>query len=139
MKPAQSVPLMVARGLAAPGPGLPHSPLASTRATMIRATTQKSPRLRGMGGGMWLAEPMNQSMGMDRTTLVREARPPRAPAGAAAGLAGLPAAVSMAFWITSWLLGHMTNQTLAHMTVPMMPPSRMTNVPGSVTPLRPNQ
>src|SRR2546426_629183 len=139
MNPAQSVPLIVARGLAAPWPGVPHSAFASTRATMISATIQKSAGLAGAAGGLWLADPMNQSMGMERTTLVREARPPRAPAGAAAELAGLPAAVSMAFWITILLLGQMTNQTLAHMTVPRMPPSRMTSVPGSLIPLRPSQ
>src|SRR6266508_2162077 len=136
MKPAQRVPLMVARGLAAPWPGFPHSAFASTSATMIRATIQKKAPLPGIGRGRWLAEPIKNSMGMERTTLVREAKPPRAPAGAAAGLAGLPAAVSMAFWITILFLGQMMNHTLAHITEPRMPPSRMTHVPGSVTPLR---
>src|SRR5882724_12013204 len=126
MKPAHSVPLTVASGLAAPWPGLPHSALASTSATMINETSQNSPRLLGMAGGKWLAAPMKNSMGIEKSTLVRDARPPRAPAGAAAGLAGLPAPVSMAFWMTILLLGQITNQTLAHMTLPRRPPSRMT-------------
>src|SRR5712692_3422616 len=125
MKPPQRVPLIVASGLAAPLPGVPQSALASTSATMTSATIQNTAPFLGLGRAKWLAEPMKNSMGMERSTLVREASPPRAPAGAAAGLAGLPAAVSMAFWITILFLGQITNQTLAHMTEPRMPPSRM--------------
>src|SRR2546426_6371832 len=102
MNPAQSVPLIVARGLAAPWPGVPHSAFASTRATMISATTQKSAGLAGAAGGLWLAEPMNQSMGTERTTLVREARPPRAPAGAAARFAGFAGAASLGVSVTDF-------------------------------------
>src|SRR5215472_4586916 len=100
MNPAQSVPLTVANGLETPLPGVPQRALASTRARITRATIQKSVPLRGRAGGLWLAAPMKRSSGIDSTTLVREARPPRAPAGAAAGFAGRPAPVSMAFWIT---------------------------------------
>src|SRR6266508_2805248 len=75
MKPAQRVPLMVARGLAAPWPGFPHSAFASTSATMIRATIQKKAPLPGIGGGRWLAEHIKNSMAMARTTLVRQPAP----------------------------------------------------------------
>ena len=57
--------------------------------------------------------------------LVRDASPARAPAPAAAGFAGRPAAVSIAFWITTFWLGQITNQTLAHITVPSRPPRRI--------------
>ena len=70
------------RLLAAPWPGLPHSALASTRATITSDTIQKSVPLLGTAGGLWLAEPMNKSRGMESTTFVRDASPPRAPAGA---------------------------------------------------------
>ena len=76
---------------------------------------------------------------MEKTTLVREASPPRAPAAAAAGLAGLPAATSTAFWMTILFLGQITNHTLAHMMVPRRPPTRMTRVCGSVRPRLPSQ
>src|SRR5205807_7637572 len=92
----------------------------------------------GMGMGKWLAEPMKRSMGMEKTTLVREASPPRAPAAAAAGLAGLPAATSTAFWMTILFLGQITNHTLAHMMVPRIPPTRMTQVWGSGRPRLPS-
>src|SRR5712691_7934909 len=115
MKPDQSVPLTVARGLAAPLPGVPVRALISTSRVIRSASTQNTAPEAGRGRGRCVAEPMKKSMGMENTTLVREASPPRAPAAAAAGLAGLPAAVSMAFWITILFLGQITNQTLAHM------------------------
>src|SRR5438093_508827 len=91
-------------------------------AGITRARSQKAAPERGTGSGRWLAAPMKKSMGMERTTLVREARPARAPAGAAAGLAGLPDAVSTAFWMTICCFGQITNHTLAHMIVPRRPP-----------------
>ena len=66
---------------------------------MISATTQNTTPDRGSGSVRWLAAPMKNSMGMDIATLVREASPAFAPAGPTAGLAGRPAAVSMAFWM----------------------------------------
>jgi hypothetical protein len=72
---------------------------------------------------------MKKSMGMDSMVFVREARPARAPAGAAAGFAGLPAATSSAFWMTIFCLGWITNQTLAHMMEPSRPPRRMAQAP----------
>jgi len=82
---------------------------------------------------------MKKSIGIESTTLVREASPPRAPAAAAAGLAGLPAAVSSAFWITILFRGQITNHTLAHMIDPRRPPSRIFQVPGSLMPRSPSQ
>ena len=52
-------------------------------------------------------------------------------AAAAAGLAGFPAAVSSAFWMTILFLGQITNHTLAHMIEPRSPPRRIFQVPGS--------
>src|SRR3989449_10409831 len=104
MKPNHRVPLTVARGLAAPLPGVPVRALISTRAMMMSISAQNTGAELGMGMGKWLAEPMKRSMGMEKTTLVREASPPRAPAAAAARLAGLPAATSKAFYITLLIL-----------------------------------
>src|SRR4026207_1399128 len=93
MKPNQMVPFTVASGLARPLPGVPTRALISTITMMARATIQKTrPDLPTARPERWLADPMKNSIGTDITTLVREARPPRAPAGAAAGLAGSPAA-----------------------------------------------
>src|SRR5262245_14018034 len=100
MNPNQSVPDTVASGLAAPLPGVPINAFASTNAMMIRATIQNSAPDFGIGNdARWLAAPMKNSIGTENTTLVREASPARAPAGPTAGLAGRPAAVSMAFWM----------------------------------------
>src|SRR4029453_13509402 len=140
MKPNQRVPLTVASGLASPLPGVPTSPLISTIAMMARATIPKAtppfPTGAPRGGP---AAPRKNSIGTDSTTLVRDARPPRAPAGAAAGLAGLPAAVSSAFWITILFLGQLTNHTLAHMIDPRRPPRRIFQGPGSLMPRMPSQ
>src|SRR5574341_54817 len=94
MNPNQSVPLIVASGLAAPLPGVPVRALISTSTVMMSVSIQNSAPELGLGKGRWLAEPIKKSIGMEKTTLVREASPARAPAGAAAGLADLPAAVS---------------------------------------------
>src|SRR3990172_8735708 len=99
MNPAQSVPLIVASG----GPREKFSARS----------------------GRWLAAPMKKSIGMEKRTLVREATPARPPAPAAAGLAGLPAAVSMALAITIFCFGQITNQTLAHMKDPRIPPRKI--------------
>src|SRR4029453_1006606 len=128
MNPNHRVPLTVARILVVGLPGAMARQFHSTSTMMMRATSQKAAPEPGMGRGKWLAAPIMKSMGMEKTVLVREARPARAPAAAAAGLAGLPAAVSSAFWMTIFCLGWITNQTLAHMTLAMMPPSRMTQV-----------
>ena len=133
MKPAQSVPFTVARGLAAPLPGVPYSAFASTSAMMTSATIQNSAPLIGLAKGMWLAEPMKRASGSRSRRWCERRGRPRAPAGAAAGLAGLPAPVSMAFWMTILFFGQITNQTLAHMTLPRMPPNRMTVAPGSAS------
>ncbi len=45
----------------------------------------------------------------------------------------------MAFWMTIFCAGQITNQTLNHMKLPRMPPSRMTQVPGSLMPRLPIQ
>src|SRR5512144_1589054 len=97
---------MVASGLAAPLPGVPVRALISTRTMIAIATIQKtSPDFPTVSPARWLADPMKNSIGMDMTTLVREARPPRAPAAAAAGFAGFPAAVSISFLMTTLFLG----------------------------------
>src|SRR5262245_34741080 len=104
---------------------------------MMRATAQKIGPERGNGRPRWLAEPMKNSIGTESATFVREARPARAPAGAAAGFAGRPAAVSIAFWITTFWFGQITNHTLAHMNEPSNPPSRMAQEPEAPKPTLP--
>src|SRR5207244_12773856 len=115
MKPNHRVPLTVARGLAAPLPGVPVRALISTRAMMMSISGQNTGAELGMGMGKWLAEPMKRSVGREKTTLVREASPPRAAAAAAAGLAGLPAATSAVSWTASLFLGQLTNHQMARM------------------------
>src|SRR6516162_2099142 len=99
------------------GPVLPLSALASSP-RMITASTMKSPisDLPGViTSGKWVEEAMKNTIGIEKRTLVREATVERAPRAAAAGFAGLPAAVSTAFWITTFCAGQITNQTLNHM------------------------
>src|SRR5678816_3770158 len=81
MNPNQSVPDTVARGFAAPLPGVPFSALISTARTMISATIQNTTPDRGTPSVRWLAAAMKKSMGTDIATLVREASPAFAPAG----------------------------------------------------------
>src|SRR5215813_5308746 len=116
MKPDQRVPETVASGLVVGLPGATMRAFSSTRRRMTRAINQNAAPDPGKG------------MGMESKVFVREASPPRAPAGAAAGLAGRPAAVSSAFWMTILFLGQNTNQTFAHMMLPMMPLRRMIHV-----------
>src|SRR5215467_1496418 len=128
MKPDQRVPETVASGLVVGLPGATMRAFSSTRRRMTRAINQNAAPDPGMGMGRWLAAPIMKSMGMESRVFVREASPPRAPAGGAAGLAGRPAAVSSAFWMTILFLGQITNHTFAHMMLPMMPPRRMIHV-----------
>src|SRR5438552_17969592 len=130
MKPNHRVPLTVARGLAAPLPGVPVRALISTRAMMMSISAQNTGAELGMGMGRWVAEPMKRSMGMEKTTLVRDASPPRGPAGGGAGLAGLPVATFTAVRLTHLFWGQMTNHTRAHKRVPSRPRTRMTGVRG---------
>src|SRR3990170_4009300 len=109
MKPNHSVPLIVPSGLVVGLPGANTRQFHSTAAMMISAISQNAAPEPGIGMGRWLAAPIKKSMGIEKTVFVREASPARAPAGAAAGLAGLPAAVSSAFWMTSFCLGQITN------------------------------
>src|SRR6266853_4324053 len=118
MKPNHSVPLTVASDLVVGLAGAIARALPSTSAAMMSATSQKAPPELGIGMGRWLAAPIRKSSGIENTTFVREASPARAALGATAGFAGLPAAVSMAFWMTSFCAGQITNQTLNHMTLP---------------------
>src|SRR6202165_430171 len=118
MKPNQSVPLTVARALVVGLPGAIVRAFASTSTTMSSAISQKAPPEPGFGMVRWLAAPIMKSIGIENTTFVREASPARAALGATAGIAGLPAAVSMAFWMTIFCAGQITNQTLNHMTLP---------------------
>src|SRR2546428_2163006 len=106
MKPNHSVPLTVASGFAAPLPGVPVRALISTRAITMRVRAQNIAPELGMGKGRWLAEPMKKSMGMEKATLVREASPPRAPAAAAAGLAGVFHAPPTALCMEMLFFGH---------------------------------
>ena len=134
MKPNQRVPFTVASGLAAPLPGVPTSALISTSTMIASATTQKtSPDFADRSARKWLAAPMKKSIGIESTHVGAggQARPAPPPA-AAAGLAGLPAAVSSAFWITILFLGQITNHTLAHMIDPRRPPSRISQRAGVV-------
>src|SRR2546422_11753523 len=105
MKPNHSVPLTVASGFAAPLPGVPVRALISTRAITMRVRAQNIAPELGMGKGRWLAEPMKKSMGMEKATLVREASPPRAPAAAAAGFAGLAPRATAAVLDDDFVLG----------------------------------
>src|SRR4030095_4433307 len=105
MKPNHSVPLTVARILVVGFPGATVRAFHSMSAMMRRATIQKAAPELGKGRGRWLAAPIMKSMGIEKTVWVREASPARAPAAAAAGLAGFPAAVSSAFWMTIFCLG----------------------------------
>src|SRR3990172_850380 len=116
MKPNHSVPLTLPSGLVVGLPGAMARQFHSTSAVMISAISQNAAPEPGIGMGRWLAEPIMKSIGIESTVFVREASPARAPAGAAAGLGGLPGAVSSAFWMTSFCLGQITNQTFAHMT-----------------------
>src|SRR3990167_6043228 len=125
MKPAQSVPFTVASIFVVAVPGFPASALISTAAMMISATIQKAAPDLGTRNVRWLAAPMKKSIGIEKSVFVRDASPARAPAGVAAGLAGLPAPVSRAFWIKIFCLGQITNQTFAHMMEQSSPPSRM--------------
>ena len=68
---------------------------------------------------------MKNSIGMDSIVLVREVTPARAPRAAASGMAWPPPATAAAEAITTCWPGQMTNQTLAHMTVPSMPPKKI--------------
>ena len=70
--------------------------------------------------GRWLAVPMKNRSGMESRVLVREARKARrAMAGRFSTFSPLAEAMIF-FW-----RGQITNQTLTHITVPMMAPVRM--------------
>jgi hypothetical protein len=72
-----------------------------------------------------VAEPMKKSIGIEKSVLVRDARPARAPRAAASGIAAPPPATCSADLITTCCAGQITNHTFAHMKVPRMPPVRM--------------
>src|SRR4051794_11695970 len=71
------------------------------------------------------AAPMKKSIGIEKSVLVREARPALAPAAAASGSALPPAATAVVDAMTIFWLGQMMNQTLAHMKRPRTAPVRI--------------
>ena len=75
--------------------------------------------------GKFAAATMKKSIGIEKSVLVRDATPARAPRGPAAGSASPPAATFSAFAITTCCAGQITNQTLNHMSVPIRPPVRI--------------
>src|SRR3990167_3310711 len=123
MKPLQSVPLTVLRAFL-PGPLVPMSALASTIASTIAKTiiiVTFAGRAVGAKNGMWLAAPMKNSIGIESRVFVRDAKPARCPLAAASGIAWPPFATWVAEAMTIFWAGQMMNQTLNHMSVPVMP------------------
>src|SRR5437870_2477153 len=76
----------------------------ATRTTPV----QYAPRCVTARGGMWLAAPMKKSIGIEKTTLVREARNARRPAAAAAGFAWPPLAAATADAMTIFWFAQIT-------------------------------
>src|SRR5260370_24027308 len=74
---------------------------------------------------MWVAAPMKNNIGIENTTLVREARNARRAAAGAAGFAWAPAAVATAFAITICCFRQITPHTFTSMIVPSSAPVRM--------------
>src|SRR5258705_2481082 len=93
---------------------------------------------------MWLAAPIKKSMGIENTTLVREARNARRPAAAATGFAWPPVAAATADGMTIFWLGQITRHTLKSISVPNSAPVRIATahgldhgaVPAGASPMR---
>src|SRR5437773_7467771 len=68
---------------------------------------------------------MKNSIGIERSVFVREAKPDRWPRAAASGIAWPPFDTLVADSITTFCAGQITNQTFAHMTLPSMPPKKI--------------
>src|SRR2546421_13114584 len=97
MKPAQNVPLSVARTFLPPLAGAAGPTSALTSAAMMTTASRISaphfaPAVAGFAIGRCEAGPMKNSIGVDSMVFVREATPARAPRGAAAGVALAPGA-----------------------------------------------
>src|SRR5438309_9429835 len=75
---------------------------------------------------------MKKSIGMENTTLVRDARNARRPATAAAGLAWPPPAAATAEAITIFCFGQITAQTFKNISVPNRAPVKMASPQGLV-------
>src|SRR5207249_2798713 len=69
--------------------------------------------------------PMKKSIGTESSVFVREATPERAPRAAASGMAWPPFDTWVAEAMMTCCAGQMTNQTLAHMRLPSMPPMKI--------------
>ena len=68
---------------------------------------------------------MKKSIGTESSVFVREATPARAPRAAASGMAWPPFDTWVAEAMMTCYAGQMTNQTLAHMRLPSMPPMKI--------------
>src|SRR3989442_5761375 len=122
--PVVITPLTFSIGLVV-APVVAFSALSSTSATTTSRPTQYAVVLAPTRGGRWLAAPMKNSIGIESTTLVREARNARRPAAPAAGFAWPPAAAITTFWF-----GQITRHTLKSMTVPSSAPLRIATPQG---------
>ena len=68
---------------------------------------------------------MKNSIGIEKRVFVRDAMPATFARAAASGIGSPPPATCSAFAITTCCAGQITNHTLAHMKVPMIPPVRI--------------
>src|SRR5712692_2423004 len=84
------------------------SALISTSATITSRSVQYRLAWAIGPGGMWVAAPMKNNIGIENTTLVRDARNARRAAPAAAGFAWPPPAVAVALAITICCFGQIT-------------------------------
>src|SRR5689334_1167360 len=104
--------------------GLVVAPVVAVRALIwMRAATtmtlaQYAPRLPPAGSVKCDAAPMKNSMGIENTTLVRDARNARRAATGAAALACPPDATALADAITICCFGQITRTTLKNISVP---------------------
>ena len=76
------------------------------------------------------AAPMKNNIGIENTTLVREARNARRPAAGAAAFAWPPDAAATADAMTIFCFGQMTRHTFASITVPNRAPVRIVTAHG---------
>src|SRR5438034_3989337 len=76
---------------------------------------------------------MKNSIGIEKTTLVRDARKARRPAAAAARFACPPFAAATAEAITIFWLRQITPQTFASITVPNSAPGKIAAAQGFIT------
>src|SRR2546423_14117268 len=107
------------------GPVVAVSALISSNATNRRIPAQYAVWLPPPNGVRWDAAPMKKSMGIENTTLVREARNARRAATGATGFACPPDAVVRADAITMCCFGQITATTLRNIIVPNSAPVRM--------------